>query len=139
MAGSIQTITNLVAEVDSVLADGQGAGIITSARFRQLMEDVVATLSPAEATLTFSATLAWVMDTNPVGIVTLTNNTTITASTGQNGHSYRLAVKQDATGGRTVTLSGVTLLGAAVWNTAANAVNVITVDMVGGTRYAGIM
>lgn len=139
MSGSILTITALVAESNSTLATGQASGAITPARLNQLSLDSIATLSPNEATLTFSTTLAWNLDTSPVAYVVLTNNTTITLSNGQNGRSYRLAVKQDATGGRTVTLSGATLLGAAVWSTAANAVNIISVDMVNGTRFAGIM
>jgi len=115
VAGSYQTISALVTEAGTTYPGG-GAGVSSWSAILQFALDNIATLA-----------------------VTLTGNVTITASAGQNGHIYRLAVKQDATGGRAVTLAGVTLLGAAVWNTAANATNLLTIDVSAGTRYAGVM
>lgn len=135
VTGIYELISALTTESDGVFADGQADGSITTARVRQLMENVVASLAPAETTLTFSTTLAWALDTNPVAIVTLTGNTTITLSAGQSGRCYRLAVIQDATGSRTVTLAGCTTLGTPVWSTAANSINLISVDVANSTRY----
>jgi hypothetical protein len=139
VTGVVETIAALVADIDAVLASGQGAGAITDARQRQLMENLVASIAPSEATLTYSSSLSWNVSTNPVAKVTLTGNVTITVSGGEAGVSYRLAVIQDGTGSRTVTLSGVTVLGTAVWATAAGAVNILTIDDVGGTRYATVI
>ena len=138
MAGSYQTISALVTEAGTTYPGG-GAGVSSWSAILQFALDNIATLAPSETALTFASSLAWALDTNPIATVTLTGNVTITASAGQNGHIYRLAVKQDATGGRAVTLAGVTLLGAAVWNTAANATNLLTIDVSAGTRYAGVM
>ena len=94
--------------------------------------------SPTESTLTYSATLSWNLTTDPATRVTLTGNTTITLSGGSNGGRYRLAVMQDATGGRTVTLAGCTVIGSPLWNTNASGINVITVEVVNGTRYVAV-
>ena len=47
MAGVVKSLTTLLAEVDSVLADLQAPGAITEARMRQLMEDFAVTASAA--------------------------------------------------------------------------------------------
>jgi hypothetical protein len=82
-------------------------------------------------TLTDQATITWDADSGSVGTVTLTDNRTLANITSaQVGGTYILIVKQDATGGRTLTLgsnyhtpsnAGVTL------STGANAVDILTI------------
>jgi hypothetical protein len=136
VAGSYKTISALVSDADAVYADSQGVATITPSRLRQFTEDSIATLAPTETTLTFSTSLSWALDTNPVASVTLTGGpTTITLSAGQAGRTYRLAAIQDGAGNRAVTLAGCTVLGSPVWATAAGGTNLISVDVVGSTRF----
>lgn len=136
MAGTTETIAALVSELDSVVASNQGPGAITASRVRALLEDLVASIAPSEVALTFGATMTWNLATNPIAQVTLTGNVTLTVSGGEAGATYRLALIQDGTGSRAVTLSGVTMLGTAAWATAAAGVNILTVDDINGTLYA---
>ena len=60
---------------------------------------------PYFADVTFaSPTLAWNVGTHPTGVVTLTNNAALTISNDEPGKVYSLLIKQDSTGGRTLTL-----------------------------------
>ena len=138
MTGVYKALSDLLTEADSTLADNQAAASITPARVRQLEEDLVASLAPTETALTFSTSLAWNMATNPVAYVVLTGNTTITVSGGTSGQSYRIGLIQDATGNRTIALSGCTILGNPLWATAASGVNIVTIEVVNGTSYAAV-
>lgn len=138
MTGTYEAVAALITEIDSVLADNQGAATITPVRMRQLTEDLVASLAPAETTLTYAAALTWTVDTNPVATVTLTGNLALTLAGGVNGQTYRLAIRQDGTGSRTVSLAGCTVLGSPTWATAANGINILTVEMSAGTRYVAV-
>jgi hypothetical protein len=129
MVDTVRTIATLLT---TLFQDGQAAGSITP----QDARDLIVSLSPPEVALTFSASVAWALDTNPVARLVMTGNSTITASGGDNGRAYRLAIVQDATGSRVPTLAGVTLLGTATWLTAPNAINFVNVDVVNGTRVA---
>lgn len=131
MTQTVRTIAYLLA---SEFQDGQAAGSITP----QDVRDLIVSLMPPETTLTYAASLTWNLDTNPVSYVVLTGNITITLSGGNSGQAYRLALQQDATGGRTVALSGETTLGYPTWATAANGINIMTVEIVNGTRYVAV-
>jgi hypothetical protein len=128
MPDTVRTVATLLS---SLLQDGQAAGSITP----QDMRDVVVSLLAPETTVTFAAPMTWDMDTNPTARVVMTSSTTITFSNGANGQTYRLVITQDGTGSRTPTIAGATLLGTATWQTGANAVNIVNVDVVNGTRY----
>jgi hypothetical protein len=134
MAGTTETIAALVAETDSVLATGQGAGAITAARVRQLLEDLVASLAPPETTLTYSSSLSWNVSTSPIASVTLTGNVTITLSGGEAGQTYRLAIIQGGSGSYTIALAGCTVLGSASWATAVGAINMVWIYVPGRTE-----
>jgi hypothetical protein len=98
----------------------------------------LATVPTPETALTFAATMTWNVTTNPICYVILTANTTITVSGGVAGQNYRLGLIQNATGGYTVTLAGCTILGSPLWATAANGVNIVTIDRMNGVSYAAV-
>ena len=53
--------------------------------------------------LTWNASLAWPLATSPNASVTLTGNTSLTSNGGVDGGIYTLLIRQDATGGRTLS------------------------------------
>jgi len=55
------------------------------------------------AGLTYSSSITIDWNNGNVQSVVLTGNTTLTFTNGQDGGKYTLIIKQDATGGRTVT------------------------------------
>jgi hypothetical protein len=135
-AGSLNadTIQTRAFLTGSEFQDGQPAGSITPSDMR----DFIVSALPNETTVTFaSPSMTWNLATDPAGTVSVTANTTITASNGENGMSYALCIKQDATG-RTITLAGVTLIGAGTINTSPNSVSFVSVNVRGGVRYASI-
>jgi len=128
------TIRTRVALLTSLFVDNQVGTIV-----EQTMRDLIVSLIPDEAVLSYAASLAWDLLASPIARVTLAGDATITLANGENGLGYRLVVKQDATGNRAVTLAGCTVLGTATWQTAAGAVNIITVDVSNGTRYVTVV
>lgn len=128
------TVHTILYELTTEINDAQPDNGVTLQTFR----NVVVSILPPETTLTFASSLAWNMDTDPTAYVVVTGTVTITLSNGANGQSYRIAIKQDGTGGRAITLAGCTALGTPTWATAANGMNLVTVHVVNGTRYVAV-
>lgn len=79
--------------------------------------------------LTDQATISWNLDTDQVAKVTIAGNRTLAAPTNmKDGGSYILRVKQDATGGRTLSWNAAYKFigGTPVISTAANALDIFT-------------
>jgi hypothetical protein len=93
-----------------------------------------------ENTLTWASNTTWDLAVNPTAIVTLTNTTTITIVNGVNGRTYYLSVVQDpSVGGWIPTISGATLIGTQLWQTATSAVTSIELKVSNGVRYFSIL
>ena len=96
----------------------------------------------ANAALTDAATIAWDMNLAQVATVTLGGNRTLANPTNiVDGGSYRLIVKQDATGGRTLTFgSAYKWAGGSVpiLSTGANAVDVLVFTADGANMLGGL-
>lgn len=92
------------------------------------------TLSPSAGAVT------WPLATAPIATVTITQNTTITVTGGEDGMTgYRLAIIQGGAGSFTPTLSGVTLSSTPVWNTTAGSSNRVYIDCVVSTLMADVI
>ena len=86
------------------------------------------TLSPSGGAVT------WPLATAPIATVTITQNTTITVTGGEDGMAgYRLAIIQGGAGSFTPTFSGATLSSTPTWNTAPGSSNRVYGDVVGAT------
>lgn len=120
----------------SLFQDGQVATLSP-----QDIRDALVTLLGPPVTLTPSAgAVTWPLATAPIATVTITANTTVTVTGGEDGMvGYRLAIIQGGAGSFTPTLSGVTLSSTPVWNTAAGSSNRVYIDMVGATLMADVI
>jgi hypothetical protein len=98
------------------------------------------TLMGPPVTLTpVAGAVTWPLATAPIATITITQNTTITVTGGEDGMSiYRLAVIQGGAGSFTPTFSGVTMVATPVWNTAPASINRVYVDCVGTTLMADV-
>lgn len=81
---------------------------------------------------------SWNVSSAPQAIwaATLTGNVTLTVSNTIGGGVYTLELTQDATGGRTVTLAGVTLGNTFPTLSAASKLDVVTLYMIGSKAFA---
>lgn len=85
-----------------------------------------------------SGAQSWNVSSAPQAIwaATLTGNVTLTISNTIGGGVYTLELTQDATGGRTVTLAGVTLGNTFPTLSAASKLDVVTLYMIGSKAFA---
>lgn len=117
---TIRTDTYLIG---TTYVAGQPAGSITSAGHRDFVESVDSWIGPAYATLTSGTTITWATAGEKVNNakVTLAHNATLSITGAVEGASGWLEITEDATGGRTFTLPGGTVVGATTSiNTTAN-------------------
>lgn len=89
--------------------------------------------------LTYNTTTTWDFNNGGNALVTLTGNTVLSIANMQAGQFGLLVVKQDATGGRTITLPASSRVvngggGAVALSTAANTIDVLSV-FYDGTNY----
>ena len=95
------------------------------------------------ATLTDAANISWNLDTQQVATVTLGGNRTLDNPTNlKNGAAYRLTIKQDATGGRTLTFGTAYKFAGGVdpaITTAASAVDVLSCASDGTSMFCTIL
>jgi hypothetical protein len=122
--------------IGSQWQDGRAAGSDNPAQIRDMIVSLIgppATLTPVAGAVT------WDLSVAPCATCTITANTTITVTNGEDGMSYRLAVIQGGVGSFTPTLSGVTLSSTPVWATAAAASNRVYIDVVGATLMADVI
>jgi len=94
----------------------------------------------AVVALTDGATIAWNVNNGNISTVTLGGNRTLAISNAVSGQHYKLIVKQDATGGRGLTLpSGSETpnggAGTIALSTAPNAKDILNVFYVAGVYY----
>ena len=91
--------------------------------------------------LASAAAIAWDVDAGEIADLTLGHNATLTMSGGANGDVAQLRVKQDSTGNRTLTLSGITAnRPAPVLSTAADESDTLFFQRWGASwRYLGII
>ena len=115
---------------------GGPPGGITPINYQNLTLTV---LGPS-VTLTPSAgAVTWNLSTAPIATVTLTANTTITVTGGEDGFTfYRLAIIQGGAGSFTPTFVGLNFSAAPSWNTAPTSGNRVHVDCVGSTLNADV-
>ncbi len=121
----------------SEFQDGQTATLSP-----QYVRDLLVTLLGPPVTLSPSAgAVTWPLATAPIATVTITANTTITVTGGEDGMvGYRLAIIQGGAGNFTPTFSGVTLSTASpTWNTTAGSSNRVYIDVVGATLMADVV
>jgi hypothetical protein len=104
------------------------------------LRDVLVSAMPVEQVLTVTAgAVAWNMDNAPAARITLTQNTTVTVTGGEDGRSYVLAVVQGGAGSFTTTLTGCTVHPAApAWLTGVGSVTLARVHVSAGVRHAVI-
>ena len=112
-------------------------GLVLPANIRNFL----VTLAGPPVTLTpSSGAVTWPLSTAPIATVTITANTTITVTGGEDGMTgYRLAIIQGGAGSFTPTLSGVTLSSAPVWNTTPGSSNRVYIDCVVSTLMADVI
>lgn len=121
----------------SEFQDGQVNGSITAQDVRDFM---VTILGPSVTLTPVSGAVTWSLASAPIATVTITQNTTITVTGGEDGFTgYRLAIIQGGAGSFTPTLSGVTLSSTPTWNTAAGSSNRVYIDCVGTTLMADVI
>ncbi len=98
----VRDASNVVVVSDLTRLDVNGAATVSTPGGGQVELTVIAD-TPTETTLTFGATIAWNVTTDPTTQLALTGNCEIDASGVQNGATYKITLTQDATGGRVVT------------------------------------
>lgn len=143
LAGTTLTVTpdnGFNATTDEVLVfqhsfTASGANVA----FLNVAQEYTKTQNFNATTLTDGATINWDASANQVTSVTLAGNRTLAAPTNlADGATYILIIKQDATGGRTLTFNAVYKFpGGTVptLSTAANAVDIITFVSDGTNMY----
>jgi hypothetical protein len=93
-----------------------------------------------ESVLAFGATIDVDFDDNQTCYLELTGDATLNAPTNANdGATYSVAVRQDATGGHTLTLNAAWIVLAGEFVTDANARNIISVRVVDGELWCTIV
>lgn len=121
------------ASIQAQLADNT-SGLDTPQNARNF---VVTVLGPSVALTPSGGAVTWPLATAPIATVTITQNTVITVTGGEDGFGgYRLAIIQGGAGGFTATFSGVTLSSPVGWNSAPGSNNRIYIDCVGTTLMA---
>lgn len=102
---------------------GQPPGAITSAAHRDFVESTDSWIAPAYQTLTSGTSITWATAGEKVNNakLTLAHNATLSITGAVEGATGWLEITQDATGSRTFTLPGGTVVGATTAiNTTAN-------------------
>lgn len=111
---AVLTNEALRAALTTLLSDSGAAGRITPALHRAFVTDLIDTLLArisAVQTLTSGTAVAWAVGSGNIADLVAATNITLTISGGSDGDTALLRFQQDATGSRTLTLSGIELGG----------------------------
>jgi hypothetical protein len=127
---TIRTLAQLLA----LFADGQPAGSISP----QDLRDLIVTALPQEQEIPYAAVLTWNLTTHPVATVTLTGDVAIQLAGGENGRSYRLAIRQGAGGPHEISLVGIATRGQQAVETNEGGVDFLNIDVTQG-QYFGVL
>lgn len=135
------TVTNLTGTASININGTVGATTPTTGTFTTLTSTgrlVMKDLTETVYTLTYGATITPNVANGTVQVVTLTGNVTFNAFTSPvAGQSLTLIIKQDATGNRTLTSTGIKWANSSkTLSTTANAIDIATV-FYDGTNYWG--
>lgn len=136
------TTGKILADAGYVPAGQNNANTFTLAQTFSALMTIGGPISQTIQTLTDGATITWDLDNGNAAKVTLGGTGRTLASSGTlRAGSYKLFVKMDATGGRSITTypSWWTWLGGTpTFNTTANKMNVIGIESDGTTGFAAL-
>lgn len=134
-AGTPRTLTvpDIDVQVGSVVAG-------TNRRGTKYTAANVLGAQPKVQTLTDTASISWDVDNGYTATVTLAGNRTLSISNMEDGDTAILRIVQDATGSRTLTMTGVQWAGgtAPTLSTVGTSVDIVSFVKIGGTVYGSI-